>query len=440
MHPILRAAGNPWRLMVGGAAVLLNRPRANEFMTQAHVDALIATSPINVTYLTDYYVWLDPLMLEYMARPGASSATAPPFAVLPLDGDPALVVSPIFAANAADLWVRDLYCFGDPGIDLTFHPRAETEPEKRMRRVLSSAGSFPTAVDALTAAIKDRGLTEGRLGIELDGLPTPVRDRIRQALPAAELLDCSNLLRLLRAVKSEDEINRLRRAAEISEVAVMEALQAAGPGVLMSDLIGRYRAAIAQMGADFDHFAYAPRGMGIATEPDYELTSDDVMYVDFGCKHRYVCSDSGTTLVVDEWTKELERLFLFVRDSMDAGIRALRPGVRSSTVQREMQEAMAERGVSISYPHGHSLGLAIRDYPILTPATGLPIRDDVIDVSSDLALEPNMVINLEAPILMFGLGSVHVEQTFLISERGAEPLISQERSRPVRPERQPAER
>jgi Xaa-Pro aminopeptidase len=404
-------------------------------MSRARVDALIATSPVSVTYLTDYYIWLDPLMLEYMARPGASSALSPLFAVLPREGDPALVVSPILAANAADLWVQDLYCFGDPGVDLTFHPPAETELEKRLRRVLASAGSFPTAVDALVAAIKDRGLAAGRLGIELDGLPSPLRDRLRQALPAAELLDCSNLLRLLRAVKSEDEITRLRRAGEISEVAVMEALQAAGPGVLMSDVIGRYRASVAQMGADFDHFAYAPRGMGIATEPDHQLTSHDVMYVDFGCKHRYVCSDSGTTLVVDEWTRELERLFLVARESMDAGIRSLRPGVRGSAVQREMQEAMAERGVSITYPHGHSLGLALRDYPILVPATGLPIKDGCIDVSSDLALEPNMVINLEAPILIFGLGSVHVEQTFLITERGAEPLLPQERSRPVRTNR-----
>src|SRR5579864_8972860 len=109
MHPSLYRVGDQWRLMAEGAAVLLNRPRANQFMSQARVDALIATSPINVTYFTDYYVWLDPLMLEYMARPGASSALSPLFAVLPFEGDPALVVSPILAANAADLWVQDLY-------------------------------------------------------------------------------------------------------------------------------------------------------------------------------------------------------------------------------------------------------------------------------------------------------------------------------------------
>jgi Xaa-Pro aminopeptidase len=372
-------------------------------------------------------------MLEYMTRPGASSAPALVFAVLPLAGNPALVVSPILAANAADLWVQDLYSYGDPGVDLGFRSNDETELEQRIRRVLSSSATFPTAVDAMVSALKDRGLTEGRIGIELDGLSVPVRDRIREALPAAEVLDCSNLLRLLRSVKSEDEITRLRRAAEINEMAAIEALREARPGVGMSHLVSRYRTCIGPMGADFDHFAYVPRGMGIATEPDYELTAQDVMYVDFGCKYRYVCSDSGTTLVVDAWTKELERLFQTARDSMDAGIRALRPGTKASTVQRAMQEAMADHGVLITYPHGHSLGLAIRDYPILTPATGLPIKDDCIDVSSDLALEPNMVINLEAPILIFGLGSVHLEQTLLITEAGAEQLIPQERNHPVRP-------
>jgi Xaa-Pro aminopeptidase len=278
-------------------------------------------------------------------------------------------------------------------------------------------------------------LTEGRLGLELEGLPVATRDLIRNALPAAKLLDCSNLLKILRSVKSEDEIARLRRAAEISEVAAMDALQEAEAGVKVSHVISHYRASIAGMGADFDHFAYAPRGMGIATEPDYELTAHDVMYVDFGCKYRYVCSDSGTTLVVNDWTKDLERLFQAARDSMDAGIRALRPGTQASSVQRAMQEAMAEHNVVITYPHGHSLGLAIRDYPILTPATGLPIKDDCVDVSSDLALEPDMVINLEAPIFVFGHGSVHIEQTLLVTEEGAKPLVTQERSRPARPNR-----
>jgi Xaa-Pro aminopeptidase len=70
---------------------------------------------------------------------------------------------------------------------------------------------------------------------------------------------------------------------------------------------------------------------------------------------------------------------------------------------------------------------------MIMPASGLPIEDDCVQVSSDLEIEPDMVINLEAPVFRFGGSSLHVEQTFLVTEQGAEPLLPQERVHPARP-------
>ena len=50
-----------------------------------------------------------------MMAPGASSNVPQKFAVFPLEGEPALVVGPDFATNAADLWVRDLHIAGNRG-------------------------------------------------------------------------------------------------------------------------------------------------------------------------------------------------------------------------------------------------------------------------------------------------------------------------------------
>jgi Xaa-Pro aminopeptidase len=407
-------------------------------MSEAGVDALIATSPVNITYFTDYFSWLDPLMKEYMTRPGASSDLLQSYAVLPLEGDPALVVPPLFAVNAAELWVRDLYTFGDPGMDFPQgQPSFHGEREKSLYRLLSDPQPPSSPTDALLDALRDRGLDDARLGIELDGLPERTRGLIAESLPGAELKDCSNLLRLIRAVKSQDEIDRLRRAAEISEVAAMEALQEARPGRPISECIRHYKMRIGAMGANFDHFAYTPRGMGIATEPEYTFGANDVMYVDFGCSYRQILSDSGTTLALGAWSGELERTHSALLASVEAGVAALRPGARASSVQRAMQEALVERGhpggTGTSFPHGHSLGLEVRDYPMIMPASGLPLKDACVEVSSDLEIEPDMVINLEAPVFRFGDTSLHVEQTFLMTERGAEPLLPQERARPVRP-------
>jgi Xaa-Pro aminopeptidase len=118
---------------------------------------------------------------------------------------------------------------------------------------------------------------------------------------------------------------------------------------------------------------------------------------------------------------------------MDAGIDVLRPGVRASAVQKAMWQTLRAHGPVVSYPHGHSFGLDVRDYPILAPETGLHIRDECIDVPSDLPLEPDMVVNLEAPIFMPGVGSVHLEESYVITTGGARPLVAQQRSAPIIP-------
>ena len=52
-----------------------------------------------------------------------------------------------------------------------------------------------------------------------------------------------------------------------------------------------------------------------------------------------------------------------------------------------------------------------------------------------MALEDGMVVNLEAPIFMPDIGSLHNEQTFVITSDGCRQIVPQERSRPVIPAR-----
>ncbi len=418
-------------------------------MRRYGLDALVATSPVNVHYFTGYYWWLDPLSKEYMASPGASSELAPLYAVLPQEGEPALVLNALLAVNAADLWVKDIHVFGGGALDWSAAPAVlapnlqrfydlarlrahRTEFDGRQSRHLAPAPSFnATPLDALIEILRARGLTGARLGVELDGMSAERRAQLRERLPRAELKDCSNLLRLVRAVKSPEEIVRLRRAAEIAERAAGESLAWARPGARLSELVQIFRAAVAREGAEFDHFAYTPKGLGIATEPEYVLEPGDVMYVDFGCIYSRYFSDSGLTLAVGEPSDEVLQRYRALRACMDAGIAAARVGVRGSVVQRAMVEQLEASGGMVSYPHGHALGLEVRDYPILVPANGLRIRDDCVDLDSDLELEENMVFNLEAANFRAGLDSMNIEQSFIVTASGAEPLVPQSRVAPL---------
>ena len=98
-----------------------------------------------------------------------------------------------------------------------------------------------------------------------------------------------------------------------------------------------------------------------------------------------------------------------------------------------MWAALEERGIAVSFPHGHGVGLEVRDYPILVADTGLRIRDDCVDEPADLPLEENMVLNMEAMVFALGEASVHIEQSFVVGAAGAEPLVEQDRSSPFIP-------
>jgi Xaa-Pro aminopeptidase len=77
------------------------------------------------------------------------------------------------------------------------------------------------------------------------------------------------------------------------------------------------------------------------------------------------------------------------------------------------------------------LGLELRDYPIIVANNGLHIRDGCVNLPSDLAIEANMVINLEASLFSAGQDSVHIEQSFLVTPEGCRLLVHQDRSHPL---------
>jgi Xaa-Pro dipeptidase len=413
--------------------MLTNRARASRLMAESGIEAVIACSPANVRYLTGYFCWLAPLFKQFMIQPGGSSALAlRNMALLPRDGEPCLVVGTDWVLDAREGWVDDVRLAGSSGSAPPTHPPVLPADLAAVAAALAQATSEamgPLAV--LARALDDRGLARSRVGFEKDAFSAEEQEELARVLPHAELIDCSNLLRLVRAVKTPGEISALAEAAQISERAGQEVFAAARDGMSVAQLSQEFRARIATDGADFDHFAVSLRGLGMLGESGRTLTGERAVYVDFGCVHRGWFSDTGTTLSIGEPDPATGEAFAAVRDAVRAGANLMAPGVRGSAVQATMQRALAERGIVVSFPHGHGVGVEVRDYPILMPDSGARIRDDCVDLAADLPLEEGMVVNLEAPVFFGGESSVHCEQTFVITADGCRALVPQDRTVPV---------
>jgi Xaa-Pro dipeptidase len=411
--------------------VLLNRDRALALMRQCQLDAVIATSPRNVLYFSDYYCWLDPLFKAYMMRPGAPAEVSHNFALFSADGDAALVLPAMWAANATDGWVADLWLYGIGDLDLSVVPPTLEDRFAELLERIKVGRHRVDAIEALRDLLHERGLAQGRIGIELEGLSTNERRRLAAAMPRADIRDCSNLLRVMRMLKSSEEVRRLERATQIAYQAAEDSLRTARVGTSVRELRQRYIAHIVEAGAELDHFIASPHGIGLQEDADYRLVDGDVLYVDYGCIYQHYYSDNGTTLVVGAFEAELSRRYDVLVEGLRHGVERLRPGVAASEVRRAMIDRLGNGGITGSNAHGHGIGLEVRDYPIIMPDSGLRIRDDCIDISSDVPLEEGMVVNLELPLYLFGGGSLHMEQTFLITHDGRRRLDSSEATRPV---------
>jgi Xaa-Pro dipeptidase len=414
--------------------VLLNGDRARACMRQCDLDAIVATSPRNVLYLSDYYCWLDPQFKAYMMRPGAPAELSHNFAVFSAQGDAALVLPAIWAANAAECWVQDLWLYGAGDLDLSAVPPAVQPDVSELLQRVQAGRQRSNAVQALHDLLGERRLTEGRIGVELEGLSSGERQRLADALPRADIRDCSNLLRVIRMVKSAEEVRRLESSTRINHEAAMASLGAARVGTTIRQLSDDYVSHIAGAGAQLDHFIASPHGIGLQEVPDYRLEDGDVLYVDYGCVYQHYYSDNGTTLVMGAFDADFAGRYEVLRRGLQRGIEQLRPGVAASTIRTAMIDTLGEGGITGSNAHGHGIGLEVRDYPIIMPDSGLRIRDGCVDISSDVPLEANMVVNLELPLYLFGAGSLHMEQTFLITHDTCRRLDSNAPTRPVQVE------
>lgn len=415
--------------------MFFNKSRADDYMRNYDLDVLIATSFVNITYFTDFYCWIDPLFKDYMMVPGAPSRLAQGYAVYPLEGNPAVVINPLFSLNAADNWVREIYTYGGSTEfnRSTFSPLEFPDQFQSFHELHKNPYNCSTPTEALHQILKDRGLLEARIGLEKENLPADTEAAIVKGIPKASVKDCTNLIRLIRMVKSEDDLASLTRGAEISEKAAMESLALLKPGSLTSELVQNFRVRVSEQGGDFEHFLYSIRGFGIAAEVEYAFSDDDVFYVDYGCYFNHQFSDTGTTVAMREPSKEILDRHGALRAAMHAAEGVINPGVKTSEVQHAMRQTLDDNGIMDSFPHGHSYGLEVREYPIIVADNGLRIRDDCVDIPSDIILEAGMVFNLESMISYLGSSAIHTEQAVVVTENGNRPLVKQERETPFIP-------
>jgi Xaa-Pro dipeptidase len=394
----------------------LDRDRAARLMAGAGLDALLFLTPEGFRYATG----AEPGPATMWRRAGAVAALVP--------ADPALpelaITSDLFAAafrrashvtdlRATPIWVETADVTGrdlaDPALLATFF---RDRPEGFAR---------PETFDAdrcwrhLRDGLAERGLAQGRIGLESAALAPADLVALAAQLPGARLVDATEVIGRLRMVKSPAEIAHLRRAVEIAEAGIVALRDGARPGLTRDDLAGLWHAGVAAARGDaeltgaWEYVAVGPLPWaGAAT-----ARPGDILKVDVGCVVAGYTSDTGRTFSLGPPPDAARRLFAALAAGFDAGLGRLRPGVPLAEVHRAATAAIRAAGLpGFSRGHfGHGLGASLgsEEWPFISE-------------NSPVLAEPGMVLAFETPLYVDGLGGFILEDQILIGPDGPEPM------------------
>lgn len=409
----------PHREKRGMTMAYLDRQRAAKLMEREGIDALLLLTAETFTYATGAPAGVATMW----RRAGAIAAVIP--------ADPTLaegaVVSDLFEAalrkaskiediRINPIWVETADITGATG---------DLAPEALIATAVKARGSgfarpetFDAALGFRLAAdiLHDRGLQNGRIGVELDSLSVNDFRRLQEALPQAKLIDASRLVARLRMIKSPAEIEHLRTAVALSEAGIealhrtiaigvsRDALAAAWTGGVKDEAARR---GVKNLTGLWEYVSVGPNPW----QQGGTVAEGSLIKVDVGCLISGYTSDTGRTFVCGKPTALQTRLFQGLEAAFAAGLAELKPGNAMSVVHRAATRAMADAGFPDftrgHFGHGLGTGPGSEEWPFLS-------------AESETILEPGMVLAFETPWYVDGVGGMIIEDQLLITENGHE--------------------
>ncbi len=237
----------------------------------------------------------------------------------------------------------------------------------------------------------------------------------------AKLLDCSRALTLAKAVKSEAELNNIKKACDIAQKAFHTVLKEIKKGVKESYIRDRLEQEMLSLGAEDIAFETIVAFGEHATVPhhetgDTELTDNSVILVDMGCKVNGYCSDITRTVFFGKPSQKFIDCYEAVLSANKTAIENITDGMTTDVADGFARNLLKEKGIAEYFTHslGHGVGQYVHEFPYLTPR-----KKDV--------LEDGMVFTIEPGVYFDGEFGIRIEDTVALINGKVERLFTDDK-------------
>lgn len=284
---------------------------------------------------------------------------------------------------------------------------------------------------AIQQALKQRGVTAKRVGVEDDQLPLLLRQRLAAALEGAQLVDVSQAAMRQRMIKSAEEIEVIKHGARIGDLGGEAIRRAIKVGVAEYEVaLAGTEAMTHEIAKTFpnseirDTWVWFQSGINTDGAHNWSTTrkleDGDILSLNcFPMTSGYYTALERTLFLGEPDARSLELWNINV-EVHRAGLELIKPGAVCKDIAAQLNEIYVGYGLlpNRTFGYGHSFGVLSHYYG---REAGLELREDI-----DTVLEPGMVVSMEPMITVPegepGAGGYREHDILVVGDDGAENI------------------
>jgi Xaa-Pro aminopeptidase len=256
-----------------------------------------------------------------------------------------------------------------------------------------------------------------RLAIEDGNMTVRAHDHLRELLPdMVTLVPAGDAVEALRAVKEPGEIERIAAASQVADAGFRQIMAEGLVGrteAVVADSLERAMRAHGATGLSFPSIVAAgPHGALPHAQPrDVEISSGELVVIDWGAVLDGYCSDCTRTLATGELDDESHAVYELVLEAQLAGLKAVRAGVSGRDADSAARAVIDAGGHAEHFGHGlgHGVGMEVHEAPRLSQR-------------SDSVLASGNMVTVEPGVYLPGRLGVRIEDLVVVTDSGCEIL------------------
>lgn len=297
-------------------------------------------------------------------------------------------------------------------------------------QVIQSLSNYEASLGRL---IDRNGITTLYIDTERDSLNARTMEgeafgrKIHKLYPGMKVVNLNPVINAMRVIKSDDEIDQIRKAIDITRKAIENAVTKMRVGRKEYEVVADFNHTLALENSENAFETIAASGSNACTlhyvSNQETLKDNELILLDLGAAHNHYCADISRTFPINgTFTERQKTFYSIVLEAQENVIKAIKPGVTLGDLNTIVKQTYAKACVDAKivedpskidtvYYHGvsHFLGLDTHD----------------VGQMDGMALKPGMVITVEPGLYsaVEGIG-IRIEDDVLVTETGGEVLSS----------------